>query len=203
MSALEVIKHPLNIAEVVAYGYVGSRLYGLITDESDTDLALITRGKAKSTQKVIDDMDYRIYSLDSFAHRLQDTRMSETDLLLSGAMTILDPAYEAYFHAFRVNSLKYVQQCEAHISFALRQVTPAVLENHVQYKALKSAVRCAMLEAKMVAHRDGFNPVFSENEQDTYWELMKSFTSRIQNGESAVSLAAGLHGICYKNRGIR
>lgn len=196
----DIIRHSLNIAPVMGYGYVGSRLYGLVDSKSDTDLAIITSGKAKATQKVMDDMDYRIYSIDVFLNRLQNTRMSETDLLMSGTMTMLDPTYNAYLNAFRVNSLEYIRQCEQHIHVAFKIVTPDIMTNHFQYKSLKSAVRCAILERKMEEQRGGFNPVFAEADKETYWNLVEEFSARIQNGEKGASLASRLHG---KTRAIQ
>lgn len=198
----EIIAHPLNIAEVMAYGYVGSRLYGLVTSESDTDLALITCGKAKSTQKVMDDMDYRIYSLESFIQRLNDTRLSETDLLMSGTLTMLNPAYSAYLNSFRVNSLEYISQSEKQINAQFMRIGPQIMENPAQYKSLKAAVRCGILSWRMAEQRGGFNPVFNAGDKETYWGIMESFTSRIQNGETARTLIPSLHTLCRKASGV-
>lgn len=197
----EIIAHPLNIAEVMAYGYVGSRLYGLVTEKSDTDLAIITVGKAKATHKVMDDMDYRIYSIESFIQRLNDTRLSETDLLMSGTMTMLNPAYSAYLNSFRVNSLKYIGQSEKQINAQLKRVSPQIMENPAQYKSLKAAVRCGILGWRMTEQRGGFNPIFNAGDKETYWGIMDSFTSRIQNGETARTLIPLLHSLCRKASG--
>lgn len=198
----EIIAHPLNIAEVMAYGYVGSRLYGLVTNESDTDLALITHGKAKSAQKVMDNMDYRIYSIHSFIQRLNATRLSETDLLMSGTMTMLDPMYKSYLNSFRVNSLEYIKQSEQLIHSQIRNVSPSIMEDMLQYKSLKAAVRCGMLSWKMIEQRGGFNPVFSDKEKAQYWEIMETLTVRVQNGETSRSLTPSLHAICRKAHGV-
>lgn len=190
------IVHPLNMGDVLAYGYVGSRLYGLVDDQSDIDLAVIGLAGTPTTHVLRDNMDYRLYSLNSFLERLNDTRLSETDLLMSGTLVFENTGYEPYFKAFRVNANKYMAGCEKIVGAAFKVVSPNLTENYREYKLLKNAIRSGILGNRMDKYRNHFNPVFTESQKEIYWNLVEEYTERFRRGENRYKMLHHLNVAC-------
>lgn len=187
------VTEALGVKELQAYGYAGSQLYGLNTEESDIDLAVISEGKGKDKQKIIGEMDFRVYPIDKMMNRLWVTSVPETDLLFSRSLTHLTKTHEELLEGFRLNSLKYYDNSISVAINHMPRVTPDLKNIRREYKALKASARSILLANKMLSQREDFNPVFTDQEKEHYWDLMERYTDRAAKGEDWESLFNGIH----------
>lgn len=183
----------LNIKELFAYGHAGSHLYGLNTPESDMDLALITSGKGRDKQRILGDLDFRIYPIDQMLKRLWSTAIPETDLIFSRTLTFNDNRYDSLLNGFRLNSNSYFKNSDTLALTHMSRINATILEDRRQYKALKASTRSIMLAWKAIDQGARFNPIFTESEKAFYWMTMENLTTRAQNGDDWKSLYDDLH----------
>lgn len=187
------VTQELKVKELQAYGYAGSQLYGLNTGASDIDLAVIAEGKGKDKQKIIGEMDFRVYPIDKMMNRLWSTSVPETDLLFSRTLTHLTKTHEELLEGFRLNSLKYYDNSVSIAVTHMPRITDSIRDERREYKALKASTRSILLAHKMLKQREDFNPIFNQDEKDHYWNLMESMTDRMAKGEHWESVFDKIH----------
>lgn len=187
------ITDALGVKELQAYGYAGSQLYGLNTEASDVDLAVISEGKGRDKQKIIGEMDFRVYPIDKMMNRLWETSIPETDLLFSKTLNHLTKSHEELLNGFRLNSLKYYDNSVSTAINHMKRISPQIKEVRREYKSLKASTRSILLAHKMLTQREDFNPVFTEDEKSHYWSLMESNTDRFAKGDDWESVFEGIH----------
>lgn len=190
---VEKLKDEFGIKELQAYGFAGSQLYGLNTESSDTDLAVISEGKGRDQQKIVGDMDFRIYPIDKMMNRLWKSSVPETDLLFSRTLNHLTHTHEDLLKNFRLNSLKYYDNSVGLAMTHLPRITADIKTERRQYKALKASARSILLAHKMLKQREDFNPVFTDLEKQHYWDLMDRMTERFTKGDDWNDIYLNIH----------
>lgn len=191
--SIEAIAQQLNIGEIHGYAYAGSQLYGLSTDASDTDLALIVDGKGKDKQRMIGDMDFRVYPAVKMFERLRNCSVPEVDLIFSQTVNFTDERYAPGLEGFRFQSWKYFDNSDALAIKHMPIINDKISEERRQYKSLKAATRSIFLAWKSLEQGANFNPVFNERDRDLYWGMMEKNVKRAENGEHWEDLHQSIH----------
>lgn len=191
--SIEAIAKQLNIGEIHGYAYAGSQLYGLSTDKSDTDLALIVDGKGKDKQRMIGDMDFRVYPAVKMFERLKNCSVPEVDLIFSQTVNFTDDRYAPGLEGFRFQSWKYFDNSDALAIKHMPIINEKISEERRQYKSLKAATRSIFLGWKALEQGANFNPVFNERDRDLYWKMMEKNVKRAENGEHWEDLRGSIH----------
>lgn len=100
---------------VIFYGVAGSRMYGLDTEGSDTDVVAVVSGKhPKVRSKVGEFYDVKIIPLHLFLKYFEKAASPEVDFVLSGSAVFVDRSYEPFVNNLRFNVFRYLSQQEAH-----------------------------------------------------------------------------------------
>jgi hypothetical protein len=199
---IQKLTEGLTIGETLAYGYAGSRLYGLNTDTSDIDISIIADKKGRDKQFIRGEIDLRIHPIDLLTKRLWTAELPETDLIFSRSLTFTNDRYETMLYSFRPNSYHYFSNSEAMAIKFMPKITPEIAENRREYKSLKASIRALMLAWKMLDQGDEFMPIFTERERDTYWRLMEDFQKRAQNGQDWETMMTAIHHEARKLRNM-
>lgn len=200
---------PINIHEItknytmgkiIAWTYSGSTLYNLATEQSDTDIAIITEGRGKDRQHINGEIDLRITPIEMFMKRLWDTSIPETDLLMSRAFDFTDSSYRHMLESFRPNAYQYFYNSEALAMKFLPKITPEIGNIRREYKMLKACTRSIMLAWKMLDQGENFDPRFDQREQNEYWSMIEYFQNRFQNGDDWKNILNDMH---YRSKSFR
>lgn len=191
--SIEAISEQLNIGPIHGYAYAGSQLYGLSTENSDTDLALIIDGKGKDKQRMIGDMDFRVYPAVKMFERLRQCSVPEVDLIFSQTITFTDDRYANGLEGFRFQSWKYFDNSDALAIKHMRIIDENISKERRQYKSLKASTRSIFLGWKSLEQGANFNPVFSERDRDLYWKMMEENVKKAEDGEDWQSIRDSIH----------
>lgn len=191
--SIEAIAQQLNIGPIHGYAYAGSQLYGLNTDKSDTDLALIIDGKGRDKQRMIGDMDFRVYPAVKMFERLRNCSVPEVDLMFSQTVNFTDDRYASGLEGFRFQSWKYFDNSDALAIKHMGIINENISEERRQYKSLKASTRSIFLAWKALEQGADFNPVFNERDKELYWSMMDKNVKRAENGDHWEDIRESIH----------
>jgi hypothetical protein len=180
--------------ELLAWSPTGSHMYGLATPASDLDFSAIVEGRKFSRQIIDGDLDMRFYTPEQLLELLFDARISEVDMLMAGRLRYTSPTYRDLFKKFRFNSNKYYRNSD---SFAFQQAQfierhPDITERR-SYKALKAALRAAILAHRALRQGEAFTSLFTAEEATAYWAALARLQRTLESPQDPQSIMALLH----------
>lgn len=156
--------------DAIAFGPVGSRLHGLETKDSDYDYLVIVTGKDKRPQRFLDEFDLQFVSLSSLLERAQfRPSFTETCLLSSGKMIVVDPSFAPILSSIRIGYLSAYNVLSRFTEFTQERLEKHLDRNEVDkaYKSLRVIIRNEILLEKLLVEPT-FSPVFTPEEKVTY-----------------------------------
>lgn len=175
-----VFQNHVNLNDVIAYGRMGSHLYNLQNESSDVDLTIITFN-TPNKQLFKDKYDLRIQNFNSFLKTLQKNSVDNVDLICSKEFTVTDKRYESFLQFYRPNKFQYYENSESLIYNTFKQFNQTLWSQPESLKTLRHVFRFMVLSNRMMNNYINFNPRFTDNERNRFFNQLDSFQHDLKN----------------------
>lgn len=163
-----------SVDHIVAYGMMGSIIYGLDSDTSDRDIVAVVEGTDLMDSQVIQgDLDCRVMSIGTLYNRLIKSVPNEVDMVRSDLFKIIYPEYRPFLDGIRFNVYEYLQGNRRKIGHVQikKDLPKTAKQRRRETKSIKACVRAAMMNRRVDADmsRD-FRVRFNDSERAEYFE---------------------------------
>jgi len=184
---------------IVAYGMMGSIIYGLDSDSSDRDVVAVVEGmQTFDRQELKDDLDCRVMSMGALYNRLIKSVPNEVDMVRSDMFKVVYPEYRPFLDGIRVNVYEYLRRNRRQIgSVQIKSELPKTAnQRRRETKSIKSCVRAAMMNRRVANDMSReFRIRFSDAERAEYYEnVLNVVTARADGAakQDVVDMITGL-----------
>lgn len=190
----------LKMEPIIAWAEAGSKLYNLSTPTSDTDIFIITEGKAlKGKQNISGEIDLRLTPFEAYYQQIRREAISEIDLLMSNTLEYTENTpYKNILEDFRPNPYWYYSNSNTLALKFMPKMNAEIRETRAQYKSLKTSLRAIILGHRMLEQRLEFTPQFTTEQAEIYWKSLEEFTERFSNGENWENIHESIHKLAIK-----
>ena len=163
-----------SVDHIIAYGMMGSIIYGLDSDTSDRDIVAVVEGTHRMDRQVIQgDLDCRVMSMESLGERLTKSIPNEVDMVRSDLFKVVYPEYRPYLDAIRFNVYEYIKRNQSQIrSTQIKKDLPETAkQRRRETKSIKAGIRAAMMNRRVAADMSrNFRVRFNDAERAEYFE---------------------------------